>query len=106
MPETSAMANGSPLGIVLLLIISITVDPNIISPTARAFLCVTALSLTSTILYSDAENSCVSESSNLLFFFHFLTFLFDYPPARIAPSILSSFIKQIINAKENTIKFK
>jgi len=27
-------------------------------------------------------------------------------PARIAPGILSSFIKQIINAKENTIKFK
>ena len=32
--------------------------------------------------------------------------LFDLPPARIVPSILCSFIKQIINAKENTIKIK
>jgi len=35
-----------------------------------------------------------------------LPILFDCPPARIAPSILCSLMKQIINVKENTIKFK
>ena len=35
-----------------------------------------------------------------------LPILLDCPPAKIAPSILCSLMKQIINVKENTIKFK